>query len=156
MRDRLTWALVAACLAALTLACHGRAVVGGEQFAYRDAAHFYYPLHQRVQAEWHAGRWPLWEPEENSGMPLLGNPTAAVLYPGKLIFAALNYPLAARLYVIGHTLLAFGAMLALLRSWDTSWTGSALGAMAYAFGGPILFQYCNIIYLVGAAWVPLG
>src|SRR3954452_22998965 len=47
-------------------------------------------------------------------------------------------------------------MLALLRGWGTSWAGSALGAMGYAFGGPILFQYCNIIYLVGAAWVPLG
>ncbi len=28
--------------------------------------------------------------------------------------------------------------------------------MAYAFGGPILFQYSNIIYLIGAAWLPLG
>src|SRR3954449_11026238 len=89
-------------------------------------------------------------------MPLLGNPTAAVLYPGKLVFALFRYPLAARLYVIGHTLLAFATMLALSRHWGTSWVGSAFGALAYAFGGPILFQYCNIIYLVGAAWVPLG
>ncbi len=149
-------ALILGCLAASMLACYGRALFLGEQFAYRDAAHYYYPLHQRVQAEWDAGRWPLWEPEENSGMPLLGNPTAAVLYPGKLIFAVVSYPLGARLYVVGHTLLAFGAMLALLRGWKTSWTGSALGALAYAFSGPILFQYCNIIYLVGAAWLPLG
>ena len=28
--------------------------------------------------------------------------------------------------------------------------------MAYAFGGPILFQYTNVIYLIGAAWLPLG
>src|SRR3954449_13164456 len=89
-------------------------------------------------------------------MPLLGNPTAAVLYPGKLVFALFGYPLPARLYVMGHTLLAFAAMLALLRHWGTSWVGSTLGALAYAFGGPVLFQYCNIIYLVGAAWVPLG
>ena len=33
---------------------------------------------------------------------------------------------------------------------------SALSALAYAFGAPILFQYCNVIYLVGAAWLPLG
>src|SRR5262249_32714387 len=119
-------------------------------------AHYYYPLYQRVQAEWAAGRWPLWEPEENSGMPLLGNPTAAVLYPGKLVFALVRYPLAARLYVVGHTVLALAAMLALLRHWGISWVGSTLGALAYAFGGPVLFQYCNIIYLVGAAWLPLG
>ena len=156
MRDRWTWVLVAACLAVLTLACHGRAILRGEQFAYRDAAHYYYPLHQRVQVEWEAGRWPLWEPEENGGMPLLGNPTAAVLYPGKLVFAVLPYPLAARVYVIGHTLLAFASMFFLMRSWGTSAAGAGLSAVAYAFGGPILFQYCNIIYLVGAAWAPLG
>ena len=113
--------------AGLVVACFGRAIFEGEQFAYRDAGHYYYPLHQRVQAEWDAGRWPLWEPEENSGMPLLGNPTAAVLYPGKLVFALFRYPLAARLYVIGHTLLAFAAMLALLRHWGTSWVGSTWG-----------------------------
>jgi hypothetical protein len=148
--------LIFGCLAGLVVACYGRAIFRGEQFAYRDAAHYYYPLHKRVQAEWDAGRWPLWEPEENSGMPLMGNPTAAVLYPGKLAFALFRYPLAARLYIIGHTLLAFAAMLALLRHWGTSWVGSTLGASAYAFGGPVLFQYCNVIYLVGAAWVPLG
>jgi hypothetical protein len=148
--------LILGCLGGLFAACYGRTIVRGEQFAYRDAAHYYYPLHQRVQAEWEAGRWPLWEPEENSGMPLLGNPTAAVLYPGKLVFALLPYPLAARVYIMGHTLLAFAAMLALLRHAGTSWVGSALGALAYAFGGPVLFQYCNIIYLVGAAWLPLG
>jgi hypothetical protein len=143
-------------LTGLVIACYGRAIFEGEQFAYRDAGHYYYPLHQRIQAEWDAGRWPLWEPEENGGMPLLGDPTAAVLYPGKLVFALFAYPLAARLYIMGHTLLAFAAMIALLRHWGTSWVGSALGAIAFAFGGPIVFQYCNVIFLVGAAWVPLG
>jgi Bacterial membrane protein YfhO len=144
------------CLGGLTWVCYGRVLGHDEQFGYRDAAHYYYPLYQRVQAEWNAGRWPLWEPEENGGMPLLGNPTAAVLYPGKVVYAIFSYPVAARLYVVAHTLLAFVAMLALLRSWKTSWEAAAIGAFGYAFGGPILFQYCNIIYLVGAAWVPLG
>ena len=74
------------------------------QFGFRDAAHYYYPLYQRVQREWEAGRWPLWEPEENAGMPLLGNPTAAVLYPGKLIYAVLPYAWAARVYIVAHTI----------------------------------------------------
>ena len=157
MRRSLSTVLVLGCLIGLTLACYGRALFGGEQFAYRDAAHYYYPLYERVQQEWRAGRWPpLWEPEENAGMPLLGNPTAAVLYPGKLIFAAVSYPVGAKLYAVAHTLLAFVAMIVLCRAWGGSLPGAAIGALAYAFGGPILFQYCNIIFLVGAAWVPLG
>src|SRR5947208_14500957 len=119
-----TLLVVLAAVSALTAACYGNALFRGEQFAYRDAAHFYYPLYQRVQREWDAGRWPLWEPEENGGMPLLGNPTAAVLYPGKLIFAVTPYPLGARLYVVGHTLLAFAAMFALVRSWGWSARGA--------------------------------
>src|SRR4051812_41328596 len=156
VRRHLMPALIVACLSALTLACYGGVLLGGRQFGYRDAAHFYYPLYQRVQAEWEAGRWPLWEPEENGGMPLLGNPTAAVLYPGKLIYALLPYAWGARLYVVAHTALAFAGMLALMRTWGVSWVGSGLAALSYAFGAPILFQYCNIIFLVGAAWLPWG
>jgi hypothetical protein len=148
--------LIIGCFTALIIACFGDALFRGRQFGYRDAGHFYYPLYERVQQEWNAGRWPLWEPEENSGMPLLGNPTAAVLYPGKVIFALFAYPLAARLYVVAHMMLALVAMLVTMRAWGTSWVGSAIAAISYAFGAPILFQYCNIIYLVGAAWLPLG
>jgi hypothetical protein len=149
-------ALILICFGSLFLVCFGPALFQDQQFGFRDAGHFYYPLHQRVQEEWNHGRWPLWEMEENAGMPLIGNPTAAVLYPGKLVFAVLPYAWGARVYIVMHTALAFVAMLVLLRSWGTSWTGSGLGALSYAFGAPILFQYCNVIYLVGAAWLPLG
>jgi hypothetical protein len=148
-------ALLAGCLLTLILACFGSVLLGAGQFSYRDVGDFYYPLYKRVQQEWQAGRWPLWEPEENGGMPLLGNPVAAVLYPGKLVYA-LSYPWAARLYVIVHVILAWAGMLVLLRSWGISLVGSGLGAIAYAFGGPVLSLYCNVIYLVGAAWAPLG
>ena len=126
------------------------------QFAFQDAGHYYYPLLQRVQQEWDAGRWPLWAPEASAGTPLLGNPTAAVLYPGKLVFFVLPHPWAVRAYVIGHVVFAFAAMWSLLRGWDVSVTGSLLGALAYAFGVPVLSQTSNVIFLVGAAWAPLG
>ena len=140
-------------VAVLTGVCYGPAILG-KQFAFRDAAHFYYPLYQRVEAEWDAGRIPLWEPEENGGMPLLGNPTAAVLYPGKVLFRLMPYPLAARWYVIAHTLLATAGAVVLARALGIGGVGSVIAGSAYGFGGPILFQYCNIIYLVGAAWMP--
>ena len=37
-----------------------------------------------------------------------------------------------------------------------SGTGSAIAGLSYAFGGVVLSDYFNIIYLVGAAWLPLG
>ena len=56
-------------------------------------------------------------------MPLLGNPTAAVLYPGKLVFAVLPYAWGARVYIVAHSALAFLGMLVLMRSWGTRWFG---------------------------------
>jgi len=153
---RTTRAVGLACLAALILACFGGTLLGDRQFAFRDAAHFYYPLHYRVQEEWAAGHIPLWEPGENGGAPLLGSPMAAVLYPAKLIFALVPYPWGVRLYVVAHELLAFGAMLALARCWGVSRKGAMLAGLCYAFGGPVLSDYFNVIYLVGAAWAPLG
>src|SRR6478752_342561 len=154
---RLAWPLLGTgCALALILVCYRAVLFQGGQFAYRDAAHFYYPLYLRVQQEWRTGRWPLWDPWQNAGMPLLGMPMAAALYPGKAPFALLPYPLAYRAYTIAHVALAWAGMLALARAWGRSAAASALAASAYAFGAPVLFQYCNVIYLVGAAWAPWG
>ena len=155
MRRVPSW-LGLACGLALLLACYWSVLFSGGQLGFRDAAHFYYPLYHKIQAEWDAGRWPLWDAGENSGMPLMGNPTAAVLYPGKVIYAVLPYPWAARAYAIAHTALAFAGMVMLLRPWGVKGAGAAVAAMAYAFGAPVLFQTCNIIFLVGAAWAPWG
>ena len=137
-------------------ACFGATLFGGRQFAFRDAAHFYYPLYHRVQDEWAWRELPLWEPMANGGTPLLGSPMAAVLYPGKLIFAMVPFAWGMRLYVVAHVVLAFAAMVALARSFGLSSTAAFLAGFSYAFGGPVLSTYFNVIYLVGAAWAPLG
>ena len=144
------------CALILLLVCFRAVLFGGEQFAYRDAGHFYYPLYHRIQQEWAAGRWPLWDPWQNAGMPLLGMPMSAVFYPGKILYATLAFPWAVRLYTVAHVVIAWGGMFALARAWSQSTMAAGLAAMAYAFGAPVLFQYCNVIYLVGAAWVPWG
>jgi hypothetical protein len=148
--------LGAACALILLLVCFRAVLLGDQQFAYRDAGHFYYPLYLRIQQEWSAGRWPLWDPGQNAGMPLLGMPMSAVFYPGKILFALFAYPWATRLYTIAHVVIAWAGMFALARAWRLSSTAASLSAMAYAFGAPVLFQYSNIIFLVGAAWVPWG
>ena len=156
MRRALLPLLGLLCALGLLLYCYRMVLFAGEQFAFRDAVHFYYPLYLRVQQEWEAGRWPLWDPGQNGGIPLLGYPMAAVLYPGKIVYAFMPFPWAHRLYVVAHTVVACAGMLALARSLGISGVGASLGALSYAFGGPVLFQYCNVIYLVGAAWAPWG
>jgi hypothetical protein len=154
---RAVWPVAgAACALTLGLICYRPVLFNDGQFAYRDAGHFYYPLYLRVQQEWSAGRLPLWSPWQNGGTPLLGMPMAAVLYPGKVIYALLPYAWAARIYVLAHEAIAFLGMLLLARSLGITGVGACLSALCYAFGAPILFQHSNVIYLVGAAWVPWG
>lgn len=131
------------------------------QFIYRDATDFYYPLWLQIQEELNAGHAPLWDPTENLGQPLLANPTSAVYYPLKLIFFLtrffpLSYGLCFKAFILIHYALALWGLYRLARRFGRSETASALAALAYTFSGPVFFQYCNPIFLVGAALLPWG
>ena len=113
--------IVLALVAGLFVWFFADALFGGGVFVFRDAGHYYYPLFRFVKSEWAAGRVPLWNPYENLGVPLAGNPTSSVFYPGTLIFLLqLDYAWAYKLYVMGHVLLAAGAAYRLGRHWGGS------------------------------------
>lgn len=137
--------------------CFGATWCSGDGFAFRDAAHFYYPLFDWTNRQWAAGQVPLWNPQENSGLPVLADGTSSVFYPGKLVFALpLGYAWNFQFYTTLHVLLAAAAAFLLARRWQASPCAAGLAAVSYAFGGNVLFQYCNVVYLVGAAWLPLA
>ena len=48
-------------------------------------------------------------------------------------------------------LTAFAAMWIMMHGWNASPSGASLAALGYAFGGPVLPTYCNVIFLVEAA-----
>ena len=129
------------------------------RFSYRDVAFYYYPLFQQIQNCWESGNVPLWTPFVNLGQPLAADPTASVFYPIKLIFflsslGCVSYATCFKLYVWIHVVVAFALSYRLSRNLKISHTGSLFGALTYAFSGHILFQYTNVVYLVGAAWTP--
>lgn len=133
------------------------ALTGEASFPFRDAAHYYHPLFEYIRGEWGAGRLPLWNPYENSGVPLVAENTSSVFYPGKLLFALpLDYTWLYNLYIVAHVALAAATSYRLARYWGASQLAAGLATLAYAFGGSVLFQYCNIVFLVGAAWLPLA
>lgn len=130
---------------------------GSGMFVYRDAEHYYYPLFQYVRSEWLSGRVPLWNPYENLGVPLAANPTASVFYPASVILLLpVGYSWAYKLYILAHVLWAVWAAYRLARHWQASHEAAGAAAITYAFGGSVLFQYANVVFLVGAAWLPLA
>ena len=137
--------------------CFGSVLFRDQSFGFRDAANYYYPLFEWECSEWRAGRVPLWNPLDNGGVPVLADTTSSVLYPGKLVFALpISFRLRYHLYVTAHILLAAGMAYRMARHWRCSVEASGLAALSYAFGGSVLFQYCNVVFLVGAAWLPFG
>ncbi len=98
-------------------------------------------------------------------MPVVADATSAVFYPGKLVMGLpLTFASRYAWYIVLHVLLATAGAYRLARG--VGWRGlsgpehglsrpaAGLCAMAYALSGPVLFQYCNVVFLVGAAWLP--
>ena len=131
----------------------GRTVCG-----FRDSAYLYYPLFQWIDAQWASGEIPLWNPYCNYGMPVVGDGSTSVFYPGKLIFFCrfLSYPSRYGIYLAMHIPIAAWGTYFLARTSRASKAGATLAAVGYAFGGAVLFQATNVIFLVSAAWLPLA
>ena len=138
-------------------ALFGPVLFTDRSFAMRDAAHFYHPLFEWTASEWGQGRIPLWNLDENCGIPIVADASSSVFYPGKLVFALpLDFVLRYKVYVIGHVLLAAVGSFLLARHWKASPIAAGVAALAYACGGNVVFQYCNIVFLLGAAWLPFA
>ncbi len=83
-------------------------LVGIDRLAFRDVSHFYTPLYDyvayRTQSQW----LPLWNPLDQTGIPLVGETTTAVFYPVRVLLFALPIPpqLSLAWYVALHLILA--------------------------------------------------
>ncbi len=141
--------LLAACFAPVL--CQDRVI------AFRDAANYYYPLFQWQCYEWGQGRLPLWNPYDATGTPSFAETTSSVLYPGKLVFALpIAFETRYSVYIIAHVLLAVGAAYSTARCWGSSREAAGICGVSYGFAGVVLFQCHNVVFLVGAAWLPVA
>ena len=134
----------------------GPMMAGREVVGFRDSSYLYYPLFEWIDAQWAAGEIPLWNPFCNFGMPVVGDGSSSVFYPGKLVFFCrfLSYPSRYGIYLAMHVPLAAVGAFGFARLISARKTGATLAAFAYPFGGVVLFQVTNVIYLVSAAWFP--
>lgn len=130
----------------------------GQTVGYRDAVYLYGPLFQYLDLCHDCGLSPLWNPFDNFGEPLAANGSAALFYPLRWLVQAM--PISALdqlgLYTSLHLYLAMLLSFRLALAWRIHPGGATLVALAYGLGGSVLFQVTNVIYLVGAAWLPLA
>src|SRR5262245_38810373 len=139
------------------LVLFGPMLLTERSLAIRDAAHFYHPLLKWTSDRWLAAGPPLWQPYENTGMPLLADASSSLFYPGRLVlFLPIDFAWRYKLYVVGQVVLAALGTFLLARHCSASWHAAAIAAIAYSCGGSVVFQHCNVVFLVGATLLPFA
>lgn len=133
-------------------------LVGDTVCGFRDSAYLYYPLFQWIDAQWAAKDTPLWNHYDQYGVPVIGDGSSSIFYPLKLIFflRLLTFESRYGIFLAIHVLIAAATCYWCARRIGCKQGGSTVAAIGYAFGGSVLFQVCNVIYLIGAAWLPLA
>ncbi|MDR2762692.1 MAG: YfhO family protein [Planctomycetaceae bacterium] len=127
--------------------------------AFRDGVHYYRPLFWYLCGEIELGRLPLWNPYENLGQPLAADPTSLCFYP-VMIFAVIasvlgmNRDFAYSICVGFHILLAAVTCYRFIRLNRLSREAGVFAGLSYALGGVVIFQWNNLPFLIGAAWLP--
>src|SRR3954465_14182043 len=101
----------------------------------QDFRDMFYPLHEYILQTIQAGELPLWNPHQMLGHPIIGNPHAALFYPGTWFMWLVGVRRGMELVLAFHTWLAAWGMARLLRRFGSSYVGSIVGAVLFAMGG---------------------
>ncbi|TWU15846.1 hypothetical protein [Allorhodopirellula heiligendammensis] len=144
------------------LAIFAGVLSGRDRLAFRDVGYFYTPLYQYVAEQCHGQSWgafgnALWNPADQTGMPLAGETTTAVFYPLRmLVYApAWSAEIAMGVYVVLHLVIASLAAYLAARRFRCDPAAAAVAGVVYPLSGMVLFLATNPPFLVGAAWLPL-
>ena len=139
--------LVVAVLAPLL--CTNLILARGDTFLY------FYPYWDARAAALRDLRLPLWTPDVFMGVPFLANPQTGVLYPLNWLVAPFSAPLAVKISLGLHAVLAWLGMAGLARrSLALSRPAALLSATTFALGGYLLAQAEHINQFQALAWFP--
>jgi len=129
----------------------GNPVSAGE-----DDVIYYYPLRKMVGRALREGRWPLHNPHEATGMPLMGDPQSAVMYPPTWLFALIEAKRAYALTLFLAFSLAGGGAYLYLRRIGLIRPAACFGAAAFMFCGFLVGHRAHWSILHVGAYLPWG
>ena len=149
-----TDAKILAGLAVIPLALFTEAVTGHRVFYERDILGYWYAQAETVVRVMAQGSWPLWDPYEGFGRPLLAGPQAQLLYPFTWFDLLLPPAAAYALLVVVHTWVAAAGAYVLARIWGLSRGAGVIAAFAFSCSGPFISAASLFHHFVGAALLP--
>src|SRR5713226_2730319 len=135
-------------------AVFGRAVVSDQAFFARDVMNYYWPTRQVAAESYRAWEIPQWDPSHQSGVPLLGDIHAAVLYPPNLLYQGLSFPRAYGWLVLLHHFAAGLGLFCFLRRLGFSRSPALAGGLSFLLSGYLVGLANAGPLMSGAAYVP--
>jgi hypothetical protein len=102
------------------------------------------------------GQWPIENPYESTGMPMMGDPQAAVMYPPTWLFAVTKPALAYSLNLFLAFSMAGGGAYLYLRRVGLVASAACFGAVAFMFCGFTVGHRVHLSVLHVGAYLPWG
>ncbi len=131
-------------------------IFGQKTLYWTDLSWIHFPRHIFAAQEWLAGRIPLWDPYEDTGIPLLAETQIGVLYPlSSLFLSSLPPSLELSVFILIHLTLAALFTFTLARSLGLGPAAATMAGLAFGFGGFLMAQVPNLNIMTGATWLPL-
>ena len=115
-----------------------------------------YPWRYLAVQGYKQGKWPLWNPYNFSGAPLLANFQTAAFYPLNFLYFVLPFNFSWAVQVMLQPLLASLFFLLFARRLKISLEGSFLGAVAFGYSSfmTVWLEYNTIGHVI--LWLPLA
>jgi len=122
----------------------------------KDLRDMFYPLQEYIAQTLSSGELPLWNPHQFIGHPIVGNPHAALFYPGTWFMWLVGVQRGMDLMLLFHTWLGAWGMAQLMRHFKSSYVGALLAGVIFAMSGWAAGRYYAGHYnlLVVAGWIP--
>jgi hypothetical protein len=144
-------------LALLVLIFFRQAAFTNLIFPRGDTFFYFYPYWEYRAQSLLAGRLPLWNPYIFMGVPFLANSQAGVFYPLNLPLIFFPAPLAVKITIIIHLIIAaWGTYLLARTISNLQHLPAAFAATLFALGGYLTAQVEHVNQLQGLAWMPFA
>lgn len=140
----------------LTLIFFHQMVLTDKILARGDTYNYFYPYWDVRNEAYRAGELPMWTPDIFMGVPLLANPQLGTYYPPNWLTAPFRAPMAIKISILMHSMLAGLGMIFLYRTVISKNLLPALVAgVVFTFGGYVGSHVEQINQLQGLAWMPI-
>ena len=124
-----------------------------------DAKAHFYPQFVFLSKALHSGDSPFWTPNVFAGHPQIADPQSLIFSPPYFLAAWLvDTPGFAAFDAVALGMLALGGLAILLHGRDLGWhpAGSAVAALAFAFGGSAAWRVQHIGQILSLSWFAIA